>query len=157
LILQQALLPVANLLSKYNEVVVAGEKLIKNGTDANVVRVVAKAYFYLKNYEMAAAYAKRTIAEGISPNTSAYYNMLGGIYDEKQQLTAAITAYKKGLSYDRNKNIQYRLGLLYDLKLKQSKTALSYYNQFLKNTALNEEDKPQIAYIKARIEEFKKK
>ncbi len=191
LILQQALLPVANLLSKYNEVAVAGEKLMKNGTDANVVRDVAKAYFFLKNYkkaislyqmleqmsmqnegtlyytslcyrelknyEMAAAYAKRTIEEGISPNTSAYYNMLGGIYDEKQQLTAAITAYKKGLSYDSNKNIQYRLGLLYDLKLKQSKTALSYYNQFLKNKELNEEDKPQIAYIKTRMEEFKKK
>ncbi|WP_461486091.1 tetratricopeptide repeat protein, partial [Pedobacter sp.] len=53
LILQQALLPVANLLSKYNEVVVAGEKLMKNGTDANVVRDVAKAYFYLKNYKKA--------------------------------------------------------------------------------------------------------
>lgn len=189
LILQQALLPVANLLDKYNEVVVAGEKLMKNGTDANVVKDVAKAYFFLKNYkkaislyqmleksgmqnegtlyftalcyrelknhEMAIAYAKRTIEEGISANTSAYYNMLGGIYDEKQQLTSAINAYKKGLSYSNNKNIQYRLGLLYDLKLKQNKSAMTYYNQFLKNKELNEEDKAQVDYIKARMEEFK--
>ncbi|MGV3547878.1 MAG: tetratricopeptide repeat protein [Pedobacter sp.] len=189
LILQQALLPIANFLSKYNEVVVAGEKLIKNGADANVVVDVAKAYFFLKNYkkaislyqmlekksmqnestlyftslsyrelknyEMAAAYAKRTIDESISPNISAYYNVLGGIYDEKHQLTQAINAYKKGLTYSANKNIQYRLALLYDLKLKQTKSAQIYYNQFLKNKALNDEDKAQVDYIKARLEEFK--
>lgn len=189
LILQQALLPVANFLSKYNEVIIAGEKLMKNGADANVIVDVAKAYFFLKNYkkaislyqmlekksmqnegtlyftslsyrelknyEMAAVYAKRTIEEGISPNTSAYYNVLGGIYDEKQQLTQAINAYKKGLTYSANKNIQYRLGLLYDLKLKQTKSAQIYYNQFLKNKGLNEEDRAQVDYIKARLEEFK--
>ncbi|RYG00938.1 MAG: hypothetical protein EOO07_34820, partial [Chitinophagaceae bacterium] len=159
LTLQQALLPMANQLKKYNEVTATGEKLLKSGADGNVVLDVGKAYFFLKNYqkaiilfkmlekmsmqnesvfyylslchrelknyEMAAKYAKLTIEESISPNISAYYNLLGGVYEEKQQLTIAANAYKKGLSYNTNKNIYYRLGLLYDLKLKQPKLALT--------------------------------
>lgn len=191
MILQQALLPIANQLKKYNEVIVTGEKLLKTGADGNVVMDVGKAYFFLKNYkkaiglfqmlekmsmqnesvfyymslchremknhEMAVKYAKLTINESISPNISAYYNLLGGIYDEKQQLTLAANTYKKGLSYNANKNIYYRLGLLYDLKLKQSKQANTYYNLFLKSKDLDKDDQPQVDYVKMRIEEFAKK
>lgn len=191
MILQQALLPVANQLKKYNEVIVTGEKLLKTGADGNVVMDVGKAYFFLKNYkkaigffqmlermsmqnesvfyymslsyremknyEMAVKYAKLTIDESISPNITAYYNMLGGIYDEKQQLTLAANTYKKGLSYNANKNIYYRLGLLYDLKLKQPKQANTYYNLFLKSKDLEADDQPQVDYVKMRMEEFAKK
>lgn len=190
MILQQALLPIANQLKKYNEVIVTGEKLLKSGADGNVVMDVGKAYFFLKNYkkaislfqmlekmsmqnesifyyislcyremknyEMAAKYAKLTIEESISPNITAYYNLLGGIYDEKQQLNLAANAYKKGLSYSANKNIYYRLGLMYDLKLKQPKSAITYYSLFLKSKDLDKDDQPQVDYVKARIEEFAK-
>lgn len=190
LVLQQALLPVANQLNKYSEVVTVGEKLLQNGADANVLADVAKAYFFLKNYkraitlyqmlektemqtestlyytslcfrelknyDQAASYAKQTINEGISPNTAAYYNLLGSIYEEKQQFTAASNAYKKGLSYQINKNSYYRLGLLYDLKLKQSKSALTYYNLYLKNKDLDKDDEPQVEYIKGRLSELKR-
>ena len=191
LTLQQALLPMANQLKKYNEVINTGEKLLKSGADGNVVLDVGKAYFFLKNYrkaitmlqmlekmslqnetvfyylslchrelknyEMAVKYAKLTIDESISPNIAAYYNSLGSVYEEKQQLTNASNAYKKGLSYSTNKNIYYRLGLLYDLKLKQQKTALTYYNLYLKSKDLDKEDQPQIDYVKTRVEEFAKK
>jgi len=189
-ILQQALLPVANQLNKYNEVVNVGERLLKNGAEANVVADVAKAYFFLKNYkkainlyqmlektnmqtestlyftslcyrelknyDQAASYAKQTITEGISPNTAAYYNLLGGIYEEKQLFTAAGNAYKKGLEYQINKNSYYRLGLLYDLKLKQAKSALTYYNLYLKSKELDKDDAPQVEYVKARLAELKR-
>lgn len=189
-VLQQALLPVANQLNKYNEVVNVGEKLLQNGADANVVADVAKAYFFLKNYkkaitlyqmlektemqtestlyytalcfrelknyDQATSYAKQTITEGISPNTAAYYNLLGGIYEEKQLFTAASNAYKKGLEYQINKNSYYRLGLLYDLKLKQAKSALTYYNLYLKNKDLDKDDAPQVEYIKGRLSELKR-
>ncbi len=189
-VLQQALLPVANQLNKYNEVVNVGEKLLQNGADANVVADVAKAYFFLKNYkkaitlyqmlektemqtestlyytalcfrelknyDQATSYAKQTITEGISPNTAAYYNLLGGIYEEKQLFTAASNAYKKGLEYQINKNSYYRLGLLYDLKLKQTKSALAYYNLYLKNKDLDKDDAPQVEYIKGRLSELKR-
>lgn len=189
-ILQQSLLPIANQLKKYNEVVVIGEMLLKNGGDANVVRDLGRAYFFLKayiktiklyqmlervsmqnettlyyttlsysalkNHEMAATYAKKTIEEGISPNISAYYNVLGGIYEERNQLSAASAAYKKGLTFTSNKNIYYRLALLYDLKLKQPKNALTYYQLYLKSKDLEEEDQPQIVYVKSRLAQFKK-
>lgn len=188
LVLQQAVLPIANQLNKYTEVVSKGEKLMKNNADVNVVADVAKAYFFLKNYkkavslyqmlekadmqnestlyftslcyrelknyDLAANYAKLTITEGISPNTAAYYNLLGGIYEEKQQFIQAANAYKKALSYDVNKNSYYRLGLLYDLKLKQTKNALTYYNLYIKRKDLDKDDQPSVDYVKSRITEL---
>lgn len=50
-ILQQALLPMANQLGKYKEVIAIGEKLLQNDADANVMKDVGKAYFFLKNYQ----------------------------------------------------------------------------------------------------------
>jgi tetratricopeptide (TPR) repeat protein len=185
LILQQALLPVANQLKQYEEVVTVGEKLLANNRDANVIGNVAKAYYFLKKYEkaidlykrlenmqmqnestlyftslcyrelknyaMASGYAKRTILEGISPNTAAYYNTLADIYESNNQFNSAVEAYKKGLNYQIGKNSYYRLGLLYDLKLKNKKTAAIYYHLFLNSKNLTEEDKPQIEYVKSRL------
>lgn len=187
LILQQAKLPIANELKKYNEVINIGEKLLKNGTDGNVIRDVGKAYFSLKNYQkclyfykiledmamqnesilyymsisyrelknydMATAYAKKTIEEGISPNTPLYYSLLGGIYEERNQNTNATSAYKKGLTFGEYNSIYYRLALLYDFKFKQPKTALSYYNQYLKSKP-SASEKSQIEYTKTRIAEI---
>lgn len=187
LILQQAQLPIANELKKYKEVILVGEKLLKNGADANVVRDVGKAYFSLKNYqkcielykrlenmalqnesilyymsisyrelknyEMATSYAKKTIEEGISPNVPLYYSLLGGIYEERNQNTNATAAYKKGLTFGDYNSIYYRLALLYDLKFKQTKTALTYYNRYLKSKP-SESEKSQIDYTKTRIAEI---
>lgn len=184
-ILQQALLPVANQLSKYTEVVTIGERLLRNSADANVLLDVAKAHFFLKNYQkaiqlykmlektsmqneaslyytslcyremgnytMAAIYAQRTINESISPNITAYYSLLAGIYEGKKQFTLAASAYQKGLSYHSSKNIYYRLGLLYDLNLKKPQSALKYYNLYLKSKDLDDSDKPQIDYVKTRL------
>lgn len=184
LFLQQALLPIANELKKYAEVINIGEKLLKNGADGNVVKDVGKAYFFLKNYQkcifyynllekmdlqnesilyfmslsyrelknynLAAKYAKMTIEEGISKNTSAYYLLLGGIYETNQQFINALNAYKKGLTFSSNSTIYYSLGLLYDLKLKQNKNALTYYKLYLKSKP-DADEKEQIVYVKARI------
>lgn len=187
LFLQQALLPIANELKKYAEVINIGEKLLKNGADGNVVKDVGKAYFYLKNYQkcifyynllekmdlqnesilyfmslsyrelknynLAAKYAKMTIEEGISKNTSAYYLLLGGIYETNQQFINALNAYKKGLTFSSNSTIYYSLGLLYDLRLKQNKNALTYYNLYLKSKP-DADEKEQVVYVKARIIEI---
>jgi tetratricopeptide (TPR) repeat protein len=187
LILQQAQLPIANELKKYKEVIRVGEKLLKNGGDANVVRDVGKAYFSLKNYqkcidlykrlenmsmqnesilyymsisyrelknyEMATSYAKKTIEEGISPNVPLYYSLLGGIYEERNQNINATAAYKKGLTFGDYNSINYRLALLYDFKFNQPKTALNYYNQYLKSKP-SADEKSQIDYTKTRIAEI---
>ncbi|MFW0717014.1 tetratricopeptide repeat protein [Pedobacter sp. N23S346] len=53
LVLQRAKLPVANQLKKYQEVINSGERLMKDGMDAAVIKDVAKAYYYTKNYNKA--------------------------------------------------------------------------------------------------------
>lgn len=183
--LQQAQLPISNLLGKYQEVIDTGKKLTKDNTDANVINEMGQAYFYLKdyqtcitlfkaledlgiknegtlyfmalsyrelkNYDLAAEYAKKAIDEGISKHTAIYYTALGGIYESKNQFPEAITAYKRGLTFSNSNTINYRLGLLYELNLKQSKNALPYYQLYLKNKPDQEKEKDQISYAKARI------
>ncbi|MGF1924185.1 MAG: tetratricopeptide repeat protein, partial [Bacteroidia bacterium] len=155
LVLQQAILPIAIQLKRYREVIAIGEKLLTYGIDANVIKDVGMAHYYLKNYEkaikffktletvnaqnetslyftslsyrnlnnlkQAVDYAKKTIQEGISPYTSSYYLLLGGIYEVGNQQLSAVAAYKKGLTYNTNSTLYYRLGLLYDLKFNQKK------------------------------------
>lgn len=114
------------------------------------------SYRELKNYSMAATYAKKTIEEGISPNTSNYYATLGAIYETDNKTTNAIAAYKKGLTFKVSGSLYYRLGLIYDLKLNQKKNALTNYNLYLKSKPDADKEKEQIAYTKSRILELKK-
>lgn len=184
-ILQQAKLPIAIELKKYKEVVTIGEQLLKGDADANVVKYVGMAYYYLKNYQKAidylkmleasdmqtestlyftslsyralknyksaADYAKQTIEESISTNISSYYTLLGTVYEESEQLTAAAGAYQKGLQYKTSPANYYNLSLLYDLKLKQKSTALRYYNLYLKSKPDAKIEKAQIDFVKDRI------
>ncbi|NTD99977.1 hypothetical protein G6M26_42815 [Agrobacterium tumefaciens] len=185
LILQRAKLPVANQLKKYQEVIISGEILLKDGDDAAVIRDVAKAYYYtkkydqaikhfsrlekllmqnentlyftslsyryLKNYKMAAFYAKKTIEEAISPNTASYYALLGLTYEENSQFKLANAAYKKGLQFKAIPTLYYRLATLYDTKLKQQKPALNYYRLYLGSKPNEENDEAEIKFTKERI------
>ncbi len=187
--LQQALLPVANQLAQYPEVIEIGEKLLKNHADVNVINDMGQAYFYVKDYQKcislykiledmgvqnestlyfmalsyrelkeynnAAIYAQKTIDEAISDHTTLYYAALAGIYEAQNQYNDAVTAYKRGLSFGSSNIIYYRLGLLYDLHLKQPKNAAIYYQMYLKNRPDQEREKDQIAYVKSRISVLK--
>lgn len=185
LVLQRSKLPVANQLKKYNEVISAGERLLKDLMDAGVVKDLAKAYYYtqnyqkaitlfkelekigmqneatlyftslsyraLKNYAQATLYTKKTIEEAISPNTSSYYGLLGMVYQENNQTSQAVAAYKKGLQFKANPTLYYRLGILYDTKMGKSKIALGYYHQYLNHRPNLMDEKEEIEYTKARI------
>lgn len=187
--LQQALLPVANQLGKYPEVIEIGEKLLKNHADVNVINDMGQAYFYvkqyqkcinlykmleeigvqnestlyltalsyreLKDYNNAAIYAQKTINEAISDHTPLYYAALAGIYEAQNQYKDAVAAYKRGLTFGSSNIIYYRLGLLYDLNLKQPKNAAVYYKLYLKNNPDQKKEKDQIAYAKGRISGLK--
>lgn len=183
--LLQALLPAANQLHKYPEVIETGEKLLKNHADVNVMNDLGQAYFYVKDYQKcitlyktledmgvqnegtlyfmalsyrelkdynnAAIYAQKTIDEAVSDHTNLYYAALAGIYEAKNQYNDAVTAYKRGLTFGTSNIIYYRLGLLYDLNLKQPKNAATYYQMYLKNNPDQDKEKEQIAYAKGRI------
>lgn len=117
----------------------------------NSLYYTSLCYRNLSNYKLASEYAKKTIEEGISPNISSYYLLLGGIYELNNLSTSAIKSYKKGLTFSSNADIYYRMGLVYDLKLNQKKSALSYYNLYLKSKPDVAADKEQIDYTKNRV------
>lgn len=112
---------------------------------------MALSYRELKDYDHAAIYAQKTIDEAISDHTVLYYAALAGIYEAKNQYNDAATAYKRGLTFSTSNIIYYRLGLLYDLNLKQPKNAVTYYQLYLKNNPDQEKEKEQIAYARDRI------
>ena len=109
------------------------------------------SYTELKDYNNAEIYAQKTIDHAISKHTTLYYAALAGIYEAKNQYNDAMAAYKKGLTFGNSNIIYYRLGLLYDLNLKQPKNAVTYYQLYLKNNPNQEKEKIQITYAKDRI------
>lgn len=113
--------------------------------------LMALSYRELKEYDKAALYAQKTIDEAVSDHTTLYYAALAGIYEAKDQYNEAITAYKRGLTFGASNIIYYRLGLLYDINLKQPKNAVIYYHLYLKNNPDQEREKEQITYAKGRI------
>lgn len=112
---------------------------------------MALSYRELKEYDKAVIYAEKAIDEGISDHTALYYTALGGVYKSKNRFSDALEAYKRGLTFKNSNNICYRLGLLYDLNLKQPKNAVTYYNLYLKNKPDPVKEKEQITYVKERI------
>lgn len=118
----------------------------------NILYFMALSYRELKKYDLAITYAKKTIDEAISPNTAFYYNMLGNIYENKNQLTNAMASFKRGLTFSNEKDILYSMAILYDSRLNQRTSALNYYKQYLKSKELKEIDKAQVEYAKKRVE-----
>ncbi|RYG21866.1 MAG: tetratricopeptide repeat protein [Chitinophagaceae bacterium] len=70
--LQQLKLPIAIQLKKFKEVILTGEKLLRQGDDGNVLKDVGMAYYYLKNYEKAIQYFKK-LEEMKAQNESTFY------------------------------------------------------------------------------------
>lgn len=76
LVLQRAKLPIANQLKKYSEVIASGEKLLKDGADAGVIKDVAKAYYYTRKYQKAIALFKELELAAMENETTLYYTSL---------------------------------------------------------------------------------
>lgn len=76
IILKKAILPVANFLKKYNEVILSGEKILKVDQDPLVIKDVAKAYYYTKNYAQAASLFKLLETMGLQNEATLYYSSL---------------------------------------------------------------------------------
>ena len=76
LVLQRAKLPIANQLKKYSEVIASGEKLLKDGADAGVIKDVAKAYYYTKKYQKAIDLFKQLEVAAMENEATLYYTSL---------------------------------------------------------------------------------
>jgi len=126
IILQKALLPVANALKKYNEVIFSGEKILKVDKDALVIKDVAKAYYYTKNYAQAASMFKLIEAMGLQNEATLYYTAL--CYRAMKNFPLATTYTKKTIDEAISSNTAdyyALLGLIYEetAKLAQAQTA----------------------------------
>ena len=116
-----------------------------------ILYYMALCYRELKNYEMAIEYINKTIEEVISENTAFYHEVLGNMYDDTREPIKAKNAYQKGLTFNPEKSIYYRLALLYDFKLKDEKNALFYYKRYLKSKPDAVKNKTELEYVKNRL------
>jgi tetratricopeptide (TPR) repeat protein len=131
LVLQRAKLPIANQLKKYSEVIASGEKLLKDGADAGVIKDVAKAYYYTKKYQKAIDLFKLLETAAMENEATLYYTSLSyravknypqaAIYTKKtidEAISPNTSSYYSllGLVYEENNqltqaNAAYKKGL----------------------------------------------
>jgi len=72
----------------------------------------------------------------VNPDNIAAYNQLGLTYKELAQFDKSEQSYLQGLAQDgKDPELNYNLGILYDLILQNPKKALYYYEQYLENTS----------------------
>lgn len=141
LVRQSAKLPIANQLKKYNEVIASGEKLLKDGADAGVIKDVAKAYYYTKKYPKAIVLFKQLEAAGMENEATLYYTSLSyralkdypqaTIYTKKtidEAISPNISSYYSllGLVYEENNQLALA-SAAYKKGLQFKSTATLYY------------------------------
>jgi len=115
LVLQRAKLPIANQLKKYSEVITSGQKLLKDGSDAGVIKDVAKAYYYTKKYQKAIDLFKQLEAAAMENEATLYYTSLSYRALKNYPQAAAYTKRTIDEAISPNTSSYYSLlGLVYE-------------------------------------------
>lgn len=115
LVLQRAKLPIANQLKRYAEVIASGEKLLKDGADAGVIKDVAKAYYYTKKYQKAIDLFKMLEAAAMQNEATLYYTSLSYRALKNYAQAAAYTKKTIDEAISPNTSSYYSLlGLVYE-------------------------------------------
>ncbi|MDP2415817.1 lipopolysaccharide assembly protein LapB [Daejeonella sp.] len=134
---------------------------ILEGMEANDMKTESTLYFIamsykaLKNYNKSVDYLNKTIKESISTNTAGYYAQIGDVMEKSQLTSKSLEAYQKSLFFDNKPLTLYTIATIYDQKLKQPKTALSYYKRYI-NSKPPVEQKAYIEYCNYRISQLSK-
>ncbi|MBM3403236.1 MAG: hypothetical protein FJY21_13205, partial [Bacteroidetes bacterium] len=138
-------------IGKYQQFIDILEGMEANDTKTeSTLYFIAMSYKALKNYPKSVDYLNKTIKESISPNIASYYAQIGDALDKNQQNKQSLEAYQKSLFFDPKPITLYTMATLYDQKLKQYKTALSYYRRYL-NAKPPPEQKAYIDFSNYRI------
>lgn len=115
LVLQRAKLPIANQLKKYAEVIASGEKLLKDGADAGVIKDVAKAYYYTRKYQKAIDLFKLLELQVMQNEATLYYTSLSYRALKNYAQAAAYTKKTIDEAISPNTSSYYSLlGLVYE-------------------------------------------
>ncbi|WP_412467725.1 tetratricopeptide repeat protein [Pedobacter sp. KLB.chiD] len=138
LILQKEKLPIANQLKRYTEVIAAGEKLLKDGDDAGVLKDVAKAYYYTKKYQKAIDLFKLLEKVAMQNEATLYYTALSYRALKNYQQAANYTKKTIEEAISPNTPSYYALlGLVYEENNQLSQANSAYKKGLQFNAAPN--------------------
>ncbi|WP_443944148.1 tetratricopeptide repeat protein [Pedobacter sp. AW1-32] len=139
LMLQREKLPIANNLKKYDEVIRSGERLLKELQDASVIKDVAKAYYFTKDYKNAVDRFNSLEPMHLENEMTLYYTALSyrALKNQQKATEYALKTIDAGIST--NTSSYYGLlGLVYEEreKLPQALAAYKKGLQFKQNPSL---------------------
>ena len=112
---------------------------------------IAMCYKGLDDQPNAIIYLQKALVDAISPNVGNYYEDLGDSYVSMHKPKKALAAYQKGLQFKEIPLIYYAIASLYDVDLKDAKTAVKYYKKYLATKSDDKNDQKYIDYAKSRI------
>ncbi|MBN1637743.1 MAG: hypothetical protein JW866_02160 [Ignavibacteriales bacterium] len=119
---------------KLNNALSAFEKSFqKDSNNALTVLYLGTTYKGLKNYVKAIYYLNKALKLMISDYIGDTYIHLGSAYELSENFKEAIDAYSNSLKYNPNSiNVYFYIAGIYDKNYQNRKTAIEFYEQFLK-------------------------
>ena len=116
---------------------------------------MAMSYKALENYPKAIEYFNKTLKESISPNTAAYYALIGDSNQKRNQIKAALSSYQKSLFFENKPMTIYTMATIYDQELNNKPMALRYYKRYL-GAKPPKGQETYVKYSKFRVEQLGK-
>jgi tetratricopeptide (TPR) repeat protein len=110
----------------------------------------AMCYKALKDHKRAIEFLEKAIKDGISTSIASYYGEIADSDEKLSKYKKAVLAYQKGLQFEESPMIYYSLASLYEVNLKDNKTAAKYYKKYLASNPPATE-KNYIAYAKSKV------
>ncbi|MBU0695009.1 MAG: hypothetical protein KKE39_00575 [Bacteroidetes bacterium] len=113
-------------------------------------------YRKLDQIELSNDYLNKAIVAGISNNINIYYQELASNREKQKMYGTSLYDYQKAQEFSEDNAVNYSIALLYDQYLQKPKSALIYYQKFLKDVdAKIKGNQPYIDFYEARIKEIK--
>nr|MBC7612719.1 hypothetical protein [Pseudopedobacter sp.] len=113
-------------------------------------------YRKLDQVELSNDYLNKAIVAGISNNINIYYQELAANRETQKMYGTSLYDYKKAQEFSEDNTVNYSIARIYDQYLQKPKSALIYYQKFLKDVdAKIKGNQPYIDYCEARIKEIK--
>jgi tetratricopeptide (TPR) repeat protein len=106
-------------------------------------------YKALKDHKRAIEFLEKAIKDGISTSIASYYGEIADSDEKLFKYKKAVLAYQKGLQFEESPMIYYSLASLYEVNLRDNKTAAKYYKKYLASNPPATE-KNYIAYAKSK-------
>lgn len=114
---------------------------------------LAMTYKALKRYQEGLESMDKVLALAVSPNTAFYYGRKADLHDLANQPSAAAKSYLRSFQFEVIPLHYYSLAVVYDRKLTDTRNALRYFRQYIKQNPPGEE-RIYVDYARRRIDEL---